>query len=156
MSETLNHERIRALTYEYTFRLDRGDFAGVAELLADGRLRMDAKGMNGEPMHGAAAIETFYAGQVVTYDGDPRTRHLITNHVVEVDAAERTATGECYFTVLQAVPRQPAGIVVVGRYHDRFERVDEVWRFTEKVIQVDYLGAIGEHFTIDHEHAARP
>jgi len=153
MTETPHHERIRVLTYEYTFRLDRGDFGGVAELLADGRLRMDAKGMHGEPMHGAAAIEAFYAGQVVTYDGDPRTRHLITNHVVEIDPEARTATGECYFTVLQATPRQPVGIVVVGRYHDRFERPTDDWRFTEKVIQVDYLGAIGEHFTIDADHA---
>jgi hypothetical protein len=154
MSEAHHIERIRALTYEYTFRLDRGDFAGVAELLAAGQLRMAAKGMHGEPMRGAATIEAFYAGQVVTYDGDPRTRHLITNHVVQIDSDERDAKGECYFTVLQAIPRQPAGIVVVGRYHDRFERTDQEWRFVEKVIEVDYLGAIGEHFTIDDDHAA--
>jgi len=153
MSGAADYERIRALTYEYTFRLDRGDFVGVAELLAAGELRMAARGMSEAPMHGAEAIEAFYAGQVVTYDGDPRTRHLITNHVVEIDAEER-ATGECYFTVLQAVPRQPIGTVVCGRYHDRFERVEGEWRFAAKTIQVDYLGPIGEHFTIDAEHAA--
>ncbi|HVX31538.1 MAG TPA: nuclear transport factor 2 family protein [Solirubrobacterales bacterium] len=155
MSAAPHHERIRALTYEYTFRLDRGDFSGVAELLASGQLRMAAKGMDDAPIRGAAAIEAFYAGQVVTYDGDPRTRHLITNHVVEVDAEAGSAGGECYFTVLQAVPRQPIGTVVCGRYHDRFELADEEWRFVEKVIQVDYLGAIGEHFAIDADHAAR-
>lgn len=149
-----DHERIRALTYEYTFRLDRGDFAGVAELLAAAQLRMAAKGMDNAAMRGAAAIESFYAGQVVTYDGDPRTRHLITNHVVEIDPDGEEARGECYFTVLQAVPRQPVGIVVVGRYHDRFERLDGKWRFAEKVIEVDYLGSIGDHFTIDSEHSA--
>ena len=45
-----DHEAIRALTYEYTFRLDRGDFAGVAELLAEADLRMAAAGMNAEPV----------------------------------------------------------------------------------------------------------
>lgn len=154
MSGADDRERIRALTYEYTFRLDRGDFAGVAELLAAGQLRMEARGMDETAIRGAAAIESFYANQVVTYDGDPRTRHLITNHVVEIDADGDHARGECYFTVLQAVPRRPAGIVVVGRYHDRFERHDGEWRFVEKVIEVDYLGPIGEHFTIDAEHAA--
>jgi hypothetical protein len=154
MSDAADYERIRALTYEYTFRLDRGDFAGVAELLAAGQLRMAAKGMSDAPMRGADAIESFYAGQVVTYDGDPRTRHLITNHVVEIDSGREHARGECYFTVLQAAPREPIGTVVVGRYLDRFERVDSAWRFTEKVIEVDYLGSIGEHFPIDSEHAA--
>jgi hypothetical protein len=153
LNAAADYERIRALTYEYTFRLDRGDFAGVAELLAAGRLRMEAKGMHAEPIRGAAAIEAFYAEQVVTYDGDPRTRHLITNHAVEIAADGRSANGECYFTVLQAVPRQPIGTVVSGRYSDRFELADGGWRFVEKLIQVDYLGSIGDHFAIDAEHA---
>lgn len=146
-------EQIRALTYEYTFRLDGGDFAGVAELLGEGSLRMSAKGMDEEAMRGAAEIERFYADQVVTYDGDPRTRHVISNHVVDVDGD--AASGRCYFTVLMKPPRQPIRIVVCGRYFDSFERVDGHWRFREKVIRVDYLTDIGSHFVIDDEHAAR-
>jgi len=147
------HEAIRALTYEYTFRLDRGDFAGVGELLAAGQLRMAAAGMGAEPIRGREAIERFYAAQVVTYDGDPRTRHLITNHVVRIDG-ER-ASGRCYFTVLQAVPRQPIQAVVCGRYADSFVRAGNDWRFEEKVIEVDYLTAIGDHFKIADAHSAR-
>jgi ketosteroid isomerase-like protein len=147
-------EAIRALTYEYTFRLDRGDFAAVAELLGDGVLRMAARGMDAEPIRGRAAVERFYAGQVVTYDGDPRTRHLITNHVVDIAAGGATAKGRCYFTVLQAAPKQPIQTVVSGRYADSFEKTGDTWRFAEKVIEVDYLTAIGDHFKIDDEHAA--
>lgn len=145
-------ERIRALTYEYTFRLDGGDFAGVAALLAAGTLRMSAKGMDDRALRGAEEIERFYAAQVVTHDGDPRTRHLISNHVVEVDGD--AAAGRCYFTVLMKPPGQPIQTVVCGRYFDRFERAEGEWRFSEKVIRVDYLTEIASHFVIDEEHAA--
>ena len=146
-------EASRARTYEYTFRLDRGDFAGVAELLAEADLRMAAAGMNAEPVRGATAVERFYTEQVVTYDGDPRTRHLITNHVVDLAPDGESATGRCYFTVLQAAPKQPIQTVVCGRYSDSFVRTGKGWRFAEKVIEVDYLTAIGDHFKIDDQHA---
>ncbi len=145
-------EQIRALTYEYTFRLDGGDFAGVAALLSAGALRMSAQGMDGQAMRGATEIERFYASQVVTHDGDPRTRHVISNHVVDVEGD--SAHGRCYFTVLMKPPRQPIQTVVCGRYFDSFERHEGTWRFREKVIQVDYLTEIAAHFVIDADHAA--
>lgn len=148
-----DHEQIRALTYEYTFRLDGGDFVGVAALLGAGTLRMAAAGMDATEIHGAAEIERFYANQVVTYEGDPRTRHLITNHVVRL-SDDGEASGHCYFTVMMKPPGQPLQSVVSGRYFDRFERVDGAWRFRSKTIQVDYLTAIGDHFRIDDEHAS--
>lgn len=149
---TSDHEQIRALTYEYSFRLDGGDFAGVAELLAEAELQMSARGMDPEPVRGREEIESFYAGQVVTHDGDPRTRHQITNHVVEVDGD--SASGRSYFAVLMKPPGGPIQTVVLGRYFDSFERGSGGWRFTRKIIQVDYLTKIAEHFTIDDEHAA--
>jgi hypothetical protein len=149
-----DYEALKAPTYEYTFRLDAGDFGGVADLLEGGALRMVAAGMSEEPIRGHEEIETFYAGQVVTYDGDPRTRHLISNHAIEIAEGGERATGRCYFTVLQAVPKEPIRTVVCGQYRDSLERTSAGWRFVEKVIQVDFLTAIGEHFQIDEEHAA--
>jgi hypothetical protein len=147
-------EQIRALTYEYTFRLDRGEFSGVADLLARGALRMAAKGMDERPIRGQEEIERFYSDQVVTYDGNPRTRHLITNHVVDVAAGGESAAGRCYFTVLLAAPRQPIETVVCGRYADAFANDGSEWHFTEKVIEIDYLASIADHFLIDADHAA--
>jgi hypothetical protein len=153
-SPAADYEALKALTYEYTFRLDAGEFSGVADLLEAGHLRMVAKGMSEEPIRGHDAIEAFYASQVVTYDGDPRTRHVISNHAIEIGEGGERAEGRCYFTVLQAVPKEPIRTVVCGQYRDSFERTAEGWSFTEKVIQVDYLTAIGEHFQIDEEHSA--
>jgi hypothetical protein len=148
-----DQEQIRALTYEYAFRLDGGDFAGVGELLGAGRLRMSARGMTDREIRGAAAIERFYTKQVVTYGGDPRTRHQITNQVVSVADDGSSARAHCYFTVLIKPPGEPLQTVVSGRYFDRFERVDDGWRFSEKVIRVDYLTAIEKHFRIDDQQA---
>lgn len=142
-------DQIRALCYRYTFALDRGDFATVAELLAHAGLRPSMPGVVGEPIRGAAAIQRFYTDQVVTYrDGDPRTRHLITNQVVEFGADGRTAESHCCFTVLQRAPGHDFQVVVGGRYHDRFERVGDQWRFVEKAIHVDHLNQIELHFKI--------
>ncbi|WP_243653834.1 nuclear transport factor 2 family protein [Pseudonocardia endophytica] len=83
----------------------------------------------------------------MTYkNGDPRTRHLITNQLIELDGD--TARSRCYFTVLQRATGHDYQIVVGGRYHDRFAKVDGSWRFTEKVIQVDHLNRIELHFAI--------
>lgn len=152
-----DHEAIRNLAFEYTFRLDEGDFAGVAELLGDAVLRPAMPGVADDGLRGAESIRRFYSEQVVTdKHGKPRTRHLITNQAIELDREGGVASSRCYFTVLQAPPRLPYAIVVGGRYEDRFAKVDGTWRFTEKTIHVDYLNDISHHFKIAPEHRPAP
>jgi hypothetical protein len=149
---SLDYEHIRALSYRYTFHLDAGDMAAVGELLANAVLRPAMPGVRDEAIRGRQAITEFYMGQVVTDDrGDPRTRHLITNQLIEPGPEPDTATSQCYFTVLQRPPKEPFQLVVGGRYHDRFAKVDGAWRFAEKEIQVDHLNAIEHHFVIAPE-----
>jgi hypothetical protein len=150
-----DYEEIRALAYEYTFALDEGDFAAVAAVLGAGTLRIEARGMADSTIRGAAEIERFYRDQVVVYDGDPRTRHVISNHLVRIDDGGRRATSRCYFTVLQKAPCNPYEIVVGGQYKDTFELVDGRWAFDEKVIRVDYLNEISRHFKISAERSDR-
>jgi 3-phenylpropionate/cinnamic acid dioxygenase small subunit len=146
-----DYEAIRRLSYEYAFLLDAGDFDGVAALLADAELLPVMRGVASAPITGVAAIRAFYADQVVVYDGDPRTRHLISNHAIAVTGDE--ADARCYFTVLLKPPGEPYQIVVGGQYRDRFVRREAAWRFAAKAIQVDYLNDIGLHFRIADAHA---
>jgi len=151
---TNDYEAIRGLCFRYTFMLDDGDFAGVAALLGRGVLRPAMPGVEAEPITGAEEIERFYTEQVITYrDGDPRTRHLITNQLIEIADDGTSATSRCYFTVLQRPPKRPYGIVVGGQYHDRFVKEDGTWRFAEKTIQVDHLNEIELHFRITADRA---
>ena len=59
---------------------------------------------------------------IVYDDGTPRTKHVTTNVVIEVDAEAGTAVSRSYFTVLQALPDLALQPIVSGRYQDRFER----------------------------------
>jgi hypothetical protein len=69
--------------------------------------------------------------------------------VIDADDAAGTAHARSYFTVLQQVDDFPLQIVIAGRYHDRFERVDGEWRLTERVILCDLIGDLSRHLTID-------
>jgi 3-phenylpropionate/cinnamic acid dioxygenase small subunit len=133
---------IAALVYRYAERMDAGDFAGVAALFADGVFRSDRGGR----YEGAAAVREVLDRLVILHDdGTPKTKHVTTNVVIEVDAAAASATARSYFTVLQATASVPLQPIVAGRYHDRFERRDGVWRFADRLIFVDLVGNVSDH-----------
>jgi hypothetical protein len=76
------HEQIRNLLGLYCERMDAGDFDGLAELFARGRLADE----NGNVFcTGAEAMAKMWRGQTMMYDGSPRTRHVTANPIIEVD-----------------------------------------------------------------------
>jgi 3-phenylpropionate/cinnamic acid dioxygenase small subunit len=87
---------------------------------------------------------------IVYDDGAPRTKHLTTNIVIEVDEAAGMAVSRSYFTVLQALPDFALQPIVSGRYQDRFERSDGQWRFVERRVRTDLVGDVSRHL----RHAA--
>jgi uncharacterized protein (TIGR02246 family) len=137
-----DEEEIRALVCAYAEHLDAGDFDGVAALFADGVFR-SARG--GEPRVGRDAVRAMYDAVVVYDDGTPRTRHVLGNIEVDCDAIAGTATARCTFTVLQAVSTGTLQVVLAGRYHDSFARLDGVWRFAERTVFPDLLGDLNGH-----------
>ena len=133
---------IAALVYGYAERLDAGDLAGVAALFDGAIYRSDRGGR----YEGAAAVAEVL-GRVVKLhdDGTPRTKHVTTNLVVEVDEVAGSATARSYFTVLQQTATIPLQAIVAGRYHDRFVREGGRWRFVERVIYMDLVGDLRDH-----------
>jgi ketosteroid isomerase-like protein len=135
-------EAIRALIHEYAELLDGGNLDGVAALFADATWGSPGRG---QPLRGAEQVRRAYDG-VLLYDGTPRTKHVISNVSIELEADGTTATARSYFTVLQqqrpGVPLQP---IIAGRYHDRFERVDGKWRFADRQILPDLVGDLSRH-----------
>ena len=68
--------------------LDRGDFASAAGLFADARLRLGPDtDVNADTM-----LSMWRAMVIVCPDGTPRTEHVVTNPIVEVDDEVGTAT----------------------------------------------------------------
>ena len=65
-------------------------------------------------------------------DGTPRTRHVTTNLIIDVDEEAGTGTCRSYVTVFQQTDDFPLQPVYQNRYEDRFERVDGTWRFEHR------------------------
>jgi 3-phenylpropionate/cinnamic acid dioxygenase small subunit len=142
-SETITH-----LLFRYAELMDSGDFAGVADLFRHARLRV---GPGDGDFIDATAMQTLWEQQVIRYpDGTPRTKHVTTNVVVELDAGGETASARSYYTVFQQLDEGPLQPIVAGRYHDRFERVDRAWRFAERdYTLVDLIGDVRQHLRMD-------
>ena len=144
---------IENLLYRYAERIDAGDFAGVADLFAHGEITVEGSDAS---TRGREAVQRLYETTTRRYeeDGTPRTRHVVTNAIVEVDAAGHATCRSC-FTVLQQTPKLPLQPIITGRYHDRFERVDGGWRFASRRMILDQFGDLSQHLMVDPEAMTR-
>ena len=143
-------EAITTLIYTYAERIDAGDFDGVAEIFAHATLTFEGLG---EAVEGRDAIAALYARTTRRYeDGTPRTKHVMTNVMVDVDdeGDGGSASSRSYFTVFQAVPGELAlQPVIAGRYRHGYESVDGHWRVTSMHIMIDLMGDLGHHMLFD-------
>jgi ketosteroid isomerase-like protein len=137
-----DYEAIRALVHEYAFRLDAGDLDGVARLFAHAEL---GSSVRPERMRGVDEARSYYRGVILYDDGTPHTMHVITNVTIEIDADARHATARSYFTVQQSVEDFSLQPIIAGKYRDAFEKVEDEWRFTERIIHPDLLGDLSRH-----------
>jgi hypothetical protein len=135
-------EDITALVHSYAELLDAGNLDGVADLFSNATWRSAVTGT----LRGSEAVRRVY-DRMVLYDGSPRTKHLLTNLTITLDAEGLTAAGTCYFTVLQGViPGEPIQVVLSGRYVDRYAKVDGRWRFADRWFEPDLLGDQSQTF----------
>ena len=139
-----NEWAISNLVHRYAELMDTGDFAATAELFRHARVILDPANDVSVDADGLLKIWT---DTVIRYtDGTPRTKHVTTNLIIEVDSSAGTATCRSYYTVFQQVDDSPLQPIVAGRYHDRFERVDASWRFSERNYGlVDLVGDTSRH-----------
>ena len=152
MSEA--HEQIRNLIHRYAEAVDGGRFEVLAELFAFARVRV-ALGADepGPALSGGSVASTFGDGIILYPDGTPRTRHLVSNTIIEVDEEAGRATARSYNTTLQQVPGRDIEIIATARYEDTFERSGDAWRFCDRVIRHssadgvhrDFIGDMSRH-----------
>ena len=137
---------MRNLLGEYCERIDAGDFRGVGALFERGAL---ADGSGRELARGAEAVAAFYEAGTLLHDGSPRTKHLVTNTVLDVDDDRGRATARSSYLVLQQVGTGPLQPIITGRYHDSFERHDGRWHFAERRFFVDLVGDLRSHLAYE-------
>ena len=147
MSES--RDAISKLILTYAERVDLGDFEGVGALFEHSTYR-SALGDEVVSYTGSDAVQSTMEQMVRRYDdGTPRTKHVTTNLIIEVDDGAGAAIAKSYFTVLQQVGDHPLQVIIAGRYHDRFERVGGEWQFADRLIYSDLIGDLSQHLTTD-------
>ena len=141
MTSWADEREILNLLFRYCELQDAADFAGVAELFRHSAYRVH----EGDEHHGYDEVYALKTKHDKVYDdGTLRTKHITHNTIVEFDARERRPP-RSVFTVYQATPELPLQCVITGRYHDTFEKVDEHWRFRDRLIIGDLVGDLTQH-----------
>jgi ketosteroid isomerase-like protein len=140
VTEASPYEAIRNLLGTYCQVMDAGDFVALGELFADARMidhkeRLIARG--------AAAVTELWTAMVRLYDGSPRTRHIVSGPVIEVDGD--TATCRSSFVVFQQPPDGELMTVAAGRYRDTFACTDGRWHFTVRQMLLEQTGDLSRH-----------
>jgi ketosteroid isomerase-like protein len=90
-------------------------------------------------------IQEFVAGVIPMLRGMTRTSHNITNVLVKV--SRDRARGEAYFIAQHTIGGREAGeheteMFAAGRYLDRFERRDGVWKIAHRHAVYDWTMTI--------------
>ena len=135
---------ITNLLHRYAELFDAGDHEACADLFAHARIVLDPKAPLVVDRDGL--LDLWRSIVILHEDGTPRTQHVVTNPILDIDEADGTATCRSTYTVLQQVDDGPLQAVAAGRYHDRFERVDGEWRFCERdYSRLDLVGDMGRH-----------
>lgn len=131
------YRQISDLMFRYAELFDTGRFDEFAALFEHGQWHKAGPG--------AAATRRWIEDNVRLYDGLPRTKHVTTNVVADVDEDAGTATASAYVTIFQALPDFPLQPIFCGRYQDRLTRINGEWRWTERRVLNDLYGDISRH-----------
>ncbi|OBA84011.1 hypothetical protein A9W99_06370 [Mycobacterium sp. 1164966.3] len=140
--------QIANLLYRYAECIDTGDLAAAAELFEHARIRVGGP----DPGHDtvdATGLLGIWKSLILLYpDGTPRTKHVVSNPIIDIDEDAGTADCRSYYTVLQQTDEFPLQTIVTGRYHDRFERVEGQWRYSYRDLTlIDMVGDVSHHLT---------
>jgi 3-phenylpropionate/cinnamic acid dioxygenase small subunit len=138
---------IANLLYRYAELIDSGDLAGTAALFERAKVRMAGDTV----IEGAAGMLAVWQSHVRIYPcGTPRTKHVVTNPIIEVDEGAGTATARSYYTVFQSTPDLELQAICAGRYHDAFARYESGWHFTARdYSMLDMIGNMSGHMLVD-------
>lgn len=145
-SVTGSAREIENLIYSYAERIDAGDLGAVADLFAHGRIHGIENGPPETVFEGTVRVRQMYDMATRLYeDGTPKTHHHTTNVRIEVDESADSASARSYYLVTQATPDLPLQVIVTGRYHDTFHRLDGRWWFDSRTMFVDQVGDMSHH-----------
>ncbi len=138
--------QISNLLYRYAEYLDSGQLVEAAELFRHARIKLQSQ----DAFLDHSALLGVWQQRIKRYPcGTPRTRHIISNPIIDLDEVAGTAKVRSCYTVLQATDTLPLQPIASGRYFDEFERMDGVWRFSFRdSSHLDMMGDLSAHLSM--------
>jgi hypothetical protein len=141
--EVRDYMAVQNLIHRYAELLDGGDVDTLAGLFAEADFHKP-NALFSRDAGGLAAYwrewVRFYADQ----GGTPRTRHLVTNVIVEFESDE-VATARSHITVIQATEALALQPIISVTNHDRFHKREGVWHFAERREYPALVGDLSAH-----------
>jgi hypothetical protein len=126
----LDRHQLRELALTYSRACDRQDFPLVRSLYHD-----DAIDDHGEMFRGTA--DEYVAWLPTIMEMWDTTTHSLTNMLFEIDGDH--AQGELYVVAYhRTYPPDAQEIVIGGRYLDKYEKRDGVWKFSYRSLALDW------------------
>ena len=136
LHELVERDAIRSLVHGYCWAVDTGTLEEVMALFNDHcDLLLIPPGNKRE---GRAAVERWY-GRYMSHRLE-NLRHLIHNQIIGLDGDQ--ATSKSYFDAVGGLRGE--SIVVDGFYEDTLRKVDGQWKFSQKIIRVDFMVPLHE------------
>lgn len=132
---------IQNLIHTYPYLLDSGDFDGLGRFFA--RCRIYSSGQLASDCNAETAAAMF-RDWLYLYDGVPRTRHYLSNLIIEPQSDSR-AIVRTYVTVHQQTDALPLQPIIGGDYQDTVEKIDGQWRLVERRMANDLIGNLSVH-----------
>lgn len=139
-----DEQAIQNIVYEYGYLIDAGDFAGIGRHFGDAILSSEGSDLH---VTGAEAIQKHYEASARIYEdsGTPKTKHVFTNFMIEIDDSGVLASSKANYSVLQQTDDLPLQTIISGHYEHRYAKRDGTWRLTHKKFFVDQIGDLSHH-----------
>jgi 3-phenylpropionate/cinnamic acid dioxygenase small subunit len=156
-------ENIRRIILTYNELVDRGDFAGVGDLLdgvriggANGRKAPRIPDTDLRSMSAPEIAATYRSAMLLDESGLPHAKHLVTNLDICFADDHRTAEARYYYTVLHGTKSSPLQPVISGRYQDEFRRDGDSWSLVARREYVDLVGDLSGYLSPDSARSLAP
>ena len=139
MSSDVDGDRLALLdlSYAYARNADRVDAEALGALFIDGGvLRIINRGAERAPMERIGRSDIVNA--IKGLDRYEVTFHMVGNHYYVIDGDSATGEVYCIAHHVQGEEGSKRDHVMMIRYHDRYRRDTQGWRFAERELHVDW------------------
>lgn len=141
---TTNHAQlISNLLFEYAEYIDDGKLELAASLFEHAQIKIS----NEPVMIGHEALLALWKKILIIYPcGTPKTKHVVTNPIIDINESGTHACVKSYFNVFQPDQNQNIRLILSGRYHDEFSFKNKKWVWSQRdYTHIDFSGDLSLH-----------